>query len=60
MVRLLHSMREHTTDLFLTPRLDKPLILVECAIDREVGAFVFVFCTNERTINLFVFLGLAV
>lgn len=37
MVGLLHSMREHTTDLFLTPRLDKTLILY--AIDREVGAF---------------------
>ena len=48
MVGLLHSMREHTTDLLLTPRLDKTLILVEYAIDREVGAHLWQHRKNRQ------------
>ena len=48
------------SDFLFVPRLDKALILVEYAIDGEVGAFLFVFRTDERSVNLFVLLGLAV
>lgn len=50
-------MRKHTTDLFLFPRLDESLILIESPINGEIRAFAFVFSSSESPIYFVVIIG---